>query len=84
MDRNRRRDRRTVAKLRQMGWAVLVLWECQLRSPESLMHRLARFLGRSKGRRCAAASVPANAIFDIRYGKAIRRRKSASQTAISH
>ena len=31
--RNRERDEQNKAKLREMGWSVLTVWECQLRPP---------------------------------------------------
>ena len=42
--RNRRRDRGVRARLTRDGWSVAVVWECQLRRPERLRARLARFL----------------------------------------
>lgn len=42
--RNAARDRRARAKLRRMGWRVLTVWECQLRKPELVSAKLARFL----------------------------------------
>jgi DNA mismatch endonuclease, patch repair protein len=41
---NRDRDRRTLRKLRTMGFKVLVVWECQLRDPDRLSQILFRFL----------------------------------------
>ena len=38
------RDRRVRAALRREGWRVLVIWECQLRRPASVLRRLRRFL----------------------------------------
>ena len=35
------RDRRNQAKLKQLGWLVLVVWECELRKPEDLRRRIA-------------------------------------------
>ena len=40
---NRARDERNVQALTEAGWSVLVLWECELGSPE-LMDRIERFL----------------------------------------
>jgi DNA mismatch endonuclease (patch repair protein) len=34
------RDRRNQAKLEQLGWHVLVVWECELRKPEALRRRI--------------------------------------------
>ena len=38
------RDRRQVRKLRQIGWGVLIVWECQTRDPDKLRAKLTRFL----------------------------------------
>ncbi len=40
---NRRRDRRVIASLREAGWSVGVVWQCQTRKP-SLPSRIRRFL----------------------------------------
>lgn len=42
--RNKQRDQRHRRQLRQLGWSVLVLWECQLRDRQKLALRLSRFL----------------------------------------
>lgn len=44
--RNVARDRRNQRALRQLGWSVLVVWECQTRAANrgSLERRLTRFL----------------------------------------
>ena len=44
LERNKQRDRANRARLRCLGWKVLVLWECQLKAP-GLRDRVARFLG---------------------------------------
>lgn len=44
IDRNQRRDRVAVARLRRLGWSVAIVWECSLRRPEHLTARLHRFL----------------------------------------
>jgi len=41
---NRERDRRNIRKLRQQGWKVLVIWECQTKKPEELAGRILGFL----------------------------------------
>jgi len=43
--RNRSNDRRNVQALRRLGWAVLTIWQCQIRSTERLETRLVDFLG---------------------------------------
>lgn len=45
---NTARDRRNVRRLRRLGYGVLTVWECQLKSPAKLTRlraRLARFFG---------------------------------------
>jgi len=44
IQRNRTRDRRTRRRLRDAGWAVLTIWECQIKDTESLMKRVDGFL----------------------------------------
>ncbi len=44
IDRNRHRDRRHRRQLTLHGWRVLVVWECQLRTPDKLQRRLTKFL----------------------------------------
>lgn len=39
-EQNVARDRRNVALLRDLGWKVLVVWECETRSPGTLWRRL--------------------------------------------
>lgn len=46
--RNKKRDQRHRRQLRQQGWSVLVLWECQLRDRRKLAHRLVHFLERQQ------------------------------------
>ena len=41
---NVRRDRRNTKLLRQQGWRVLVVWECELSEIESVKIRLQHFL----------------------------------------
>ena len=48
-EQNVARDRRKVRTLRRMGYRVLTVWECQLKSPEKLARlerRLDAFFGR--------------------------------------
>jgi DNA mismatch endonuclease (patch repair protein) len=39
---NVERDRRAQAELRETGWTVLVVWECQIKESESLLRHLER------------------------------------------
>ena len=43
--KNRERDVQHQAKLRDAGWEVLVLWECQMKDGQWLAATLRRFLG---------------------------------------
>jgi DNA mismatch endonuclease (patch repair protein) len=45
LEGNRRRDEANARKLRNQGWKVLQIWECELRDKEKLETRLLRFLG---------------------------------------
>lgn len=42
--RNAERDSSAVAKLQDLGWRVLVIWECQVRGGAQLMEKLSGFL----------------------------------------
>ena len=42
--RNQERDKVSQQRLRQLGWRVLVVWECQLSNELLLRRRLERFL----------------------------------------
>lgn len=43
-DRNRQRDAEHSAELRETGWRILVIWECEVKDVTSLEHRLHTFL----------------------------------------
>lgn len=45
------RDCRTEDALRQEGWRVIVVWECELRDPEMLSRRLDRMIRSASVRR---------------------------------
>lgn len=45
LERNRLRDIRNQAILRDAGWDVLVVWECETRNKTALLEKLAKFLG---------------------------------------
>jgi DNA mismatch endonuclease (patch repair protein) len=53
---NAARDQRNLKALETAGWSVLVIWECETRSPEPLERKLREFLGGSSGERAKAAS----------------------------
>lgn len=44
LHRNRERDQRTRRLLRQLGWDVLTVWECQTKDADKLIKRVSRFL----------------------------------------
>ena len=44
LERNVTRDANNQAKLREMGWDYLVIWECQVKNKESLSARIIGFL----------------------------------------
>lgn len=41
---NRQRDLQNQAKLRELGWDLLIVWECQLRDRQKLADRIKTFL----------------------------------------
>jgi DNA mismatch endonuclease (patch repair protein) len=45
LDRNQARDRQAQTALEQLGWRVVVIWECETRPVEGLARRLAAFFG---------------------------------------
>ena len=45
LDANIERDRRILAALKESGWDVMVVWECQLRDLDAVGERLRMFLG---------------------------------------
>lgn len=52
IDANRARDARTASALRTLGWHVIVIWECQLKTEElrtKTLRELAATLSRSSG-----------------------------------
>lgn len=44
LDRNVERDAANQTQLRQMGWRVLIVWECEIKSSEALLRRLQQAL----------------------------------------
>ena len=47
LERNRARDERNVALLKESGWATITVWECQLTNIEDVTERLVDFLERT-------------------------------------
>ena len=50
LKRNIERDRENLAKLKEMGWNTLVMWECQLEHMSDVSHTVTEVLGPSKWR----------------------------------
>ena len=44
LDGNRRRDEANRRKLVDLGWRILVIWECETRDMQALSDRVRRFL----------------------------------------
>ena len=42
--RNRERDSRSRSRLRNVGWRVLTVWECEIKEIEVLVDKMCRFL----------------------------------------
>jgi len=45
LETNRERDERNVVLLEELGWDVLVIWECQTKNRGQLQARIREFLG---------------------------------------
>jgi DNA mismatch endonuclease (patch repair protein) len=41
---NKQRDRKNLSQLRKLGWQVLIIWECQLKTPIDVANKLQLFL----------------------------------------
>ena len=39
LEDNRRRDGEVVARLKELGWRVLIIWECSFRKPQTIVRR---------------------------------------------
>lgn len=48
LDGNRERDLATLARLAELGWRVLVIWECEIREHDTLKTRIKNFLQESE------------------------------------
>lgn len=45
---NKRRDARVEKELNDRGWKVIIIWECELKNPDSLCERIGRCLPRAQ------------------------------------
>jgi len=44
IEANRKRDKRNLTALREAGWSVKVVWQCELRNMEATLDRIVGFL----------------------------------------
>ena len=45
LEGNAKRDAENQARLAELGWRIIVIWECEIHDREALRQRLARLLG---------------------------------------
>lgn len=45
LENNKKRDEVIRARLEELGWSVLVIWECETNDHEAVRARIGRFLG---------------------------------------
>ncbi|WP_108446128.1 very short patch repair endonuclease [Halomonas denitrificans] len=48
LEANKQRDRRNEDRLREMGWEVLVVWECELSEIDVILEKINEFLQKSR------------------------------------
>lgn len=58
--RNKARDERNEAELRALGWAVLVLWECDLKDENLVRASVSRFLAQNSSSAVVVKHLAAN------------------------
>lgn len=58
LDGNRQRDEANEARLRELGWRVLVVWECQIGNKEHLREGIRAFLGGNKCEQSSSSPAP--------------------------
>jgi DNA mismatch endonuclease (patch repair protein) len=56
LERNRRRDETSIVRLQELGWSVLVVWECETKNATGLGKTLAKFLGSRERSTCQSSS----------------------------
>lgn len=47
-DRNILRDAEHMSALQEMGWAVIVVWQCEMRNPDAVCHKIKKFIETDK------------------------------------
>ncbi len=63
LERNRARDAEHQQRLRELGWDILAVWECELKDEAKLANRLAEFLDeRNRGQSQAPGTAGRNRI----------------------
>ena len=72
--RTRERDSEHLAELSQLGWRVLVIWECDLRSPESLADRICSHLKLNSAAQGTHPGTAAGCIEEYKQQTAAERR----------
>lgn len=50
LTRTRERDAEHLAELSNLGWRALVIWECELQSPDAVLERICSFLDAAETR----------------------------------
>ena len=48
LEGNRERDLRNQIILKNMGWDVLVIWECEMKNVENIMNKVKSFLTKER------------------------------------
>ena len=51
------RDRRNETALRELGWRVMVIWECETKDRDAVIKRIAGFLGREESEATVGESL---------------------------
>ena len=46
IEKNKNRDKACKEKLIEMGWDVVIVWECELKDKESLLRKLKLIFGK--------------------------------------
>jgi DNA mismatch endonuclease (patch repair protein) len=44
MKANRERDARALNKLHELGWDAIVVWQCEIKNTETMLHKIESFL----------------------------------------
>jgi DNA mismatch endonuclease, patch repair protein len=58
LDANKQRDAAQLRALQELGWSVLIVWQCEIRDEEAITAKLTDFLeGRQKSHTAAAKSA---------------------------